>query len=163
MDIPRIYHEWSLWVGATTGLSDAILHIHAGLIIMLLVRGIGRISLASFIPFWFVVAAELANEVLDYLAYGLDLPDILSDVGYTLFWPLVISLALRLRPLKRVEEKATAATGDPSAMQRPIRDEQGDFPVPARPQPALQQRQGKPARRTPVLASCAIGDEPGNG
>lgn len=99
MDIPGIYHEWILWIGDGTGLPDAILHIHAGMAILLLVRIATGRSLGSFIPFAAVVVAELANELLDYLHYGLRVDDTLADIGNTLFWPLVISLAVRLRPM----------------------------------------------------------------
>lgn len=99
MDIPALYHSWILWIGDGTGLPDAILHIHAGMAILLLVRLASGRSLATFIPFAVVVAAELGNEVMDYLAYGLRVADTLADIGNTLFWPFVISLAVRLRPM----------------------------------------------------------------
>ncbi len=99
MDIPKLYHEWILWISATTGLPDPILHIHAGMAILILVRLISPRSLGTFIPFWFVVAAELGNELMDYLHYGLMLEDMLADIANTLFWPFVISLGVRLRPM----------------------------------------------------------------
>lgn len=99
MDIPGIYHNWIEWIGDGTGLPDAILHIHAGLAILLVVRLVSRRSLGSFVPFAVVVLAELGNELLDYLHYGLRLDDTLADIGNTLFWPLVISLGVRLRPM----------------------------------------------------------------
>jgi hypothetical protein len=102
MSIPHLYHEWILWVGANTGLTDPMLHIHAGLAILLLVRVVSKRSLGTFISFWFVLAAELANELMDYLVNGLLLADTLSDLGNTLFWPFVISLGVRLRPLATV-------------------------------------------------------------
>lgn len=99
MDLPAIYHSWILWIGDGTGLPDAILHIHAGLAILLIVRVATRRSLGSFIPFAAVVVAEFANELMDYLNYGMRWADTLSDIGNTLFWPLVISLGVRLSPL----------------------------------------------------------------
>ncbi len=99
MDIPGIYHGWIEWIGDGTGLPDAILHIHAGLAILLIVRLVSRRSLGSFVPFAVVVFAEFGNELLDYLHYGLRLDDTLADIGNTLFWPLVISLGVRLRPM----------------------------------------------------------------
>ncbi len=99
MDIPGIYHSWIDWIGDGTGLPDAILHIHAGLAILLAVRLVSRRSLGSFIPFAVVVLAELGNEWLDYLHYGLRVEDTLADIGNTLFWPLVISMGVRLRPM----------------------------------------------------------------
>jgi hypothetical protein len=99
MNIPALYHSWILWIGDGTGLPDSILHIHAGLAILLLVRVVSRRSLATFLPFAVVVVGELANETMDYLAYGLRVADTLSDLGNTLFWPFVISLGVRLRPM----------------------------------------------------------------
>ncbi|WP_315760571.1 hypothetical protein [Sphingomonas sp. Y38-1Y] len=99
MDIPGIYHDWIIWIGDGTGLPDAILHIHAGMAILLIVRLVSKRSLGTFIPFWAVVAAEFGNELLDYLHYGLRVHDTLTDIGNTLFWPLVISLGVRVRPM----------------------------------------------------------------
>jgi hypothetical protein len=110
MDIPQLYHEGILWIGGTTGMPDPTLHIHAGLAILVLVRLLTRRSLGTFIPFWFVVAAELANEAMDYLSYGLLLGDALADIGNTLFWPFVISLAVRLRPLLGTDERPAPGT-----------------------------------------------------
>lgn len=95
----KLYHEWILWIGDITGLPDPILHLHAGMAILILVRLISRRSLGSFIPFWFVLAAELGNETMDYLVSGPLWEDTLSDIANTLFWPFVISLGVRLRPM----------------------------------------------------------------
>jgi hypothetical protein len=99
MNLPNLYHEWILWIGDGTGLPDAILHIHAGLAVLLLVRLVSQRSLATFIPFAAVVVAEFGNELMDYLSYGMRWADTLSDLGNTLFWPFVISLSVKLRPM----------------------------------------------------------------
>lgn len=99
MNFPAYYHSWILWVGDGTGLPDAILHIHAGLAILMLVRLIIARSLGTFIPFAVVVLAELGNETLDYLAYGVRWADTVSDISNTLFWPFIISVAVRVRPM----------------------------------------------------------------
>lgn len=101
MTLPQLYHDWILWIGDGTGLPDAILHIHAGLAILLAVRVVTGRSLGTFIPFAAVIVAELGNELMDYLVYGLRVADTLSDIANTLFWPFVISLAVRLRPMAR--------------------------------------------------------------
>lgn len=110
MDLPALYHEWTVWIGDGTGLPDAILHIHAGLAILILVRLITRRSLGTFIPFSAVVVAEVANEIMDYLAYGMRWPDTLADFGNTLFWPFVISLGVRLRPMVPPEPRKQSDT-----------------------------------------------------
>lgn len=107
MNIPALYHSFILWIGDGTGLPDAILHIHAGMIILMLVRLVSRRSLGTFIPFAFVVVAELGNETLDYLAYGMRWADTVSDIGNTVFWPFVISLAVRLRPMVKRDHRSS--------------------------------------------------------
>lgn len=106
MNLPALYHSLILWIGDGTGLPDAILHIHAGLAILMTTRLLSRRSLGTFIPFVFVVVAELANETMDYLAYGLRWADTLSDLGNTLFWPAVISAGVRLRPMTRKDQRS---------------------------------------------------------
>jgi hypothetical protein len=106
MNLPQIYHDWILWIGDGTGLPDAILHIHAGLAILLLVRVVTGRSLATFIAFAVVVVAELGNELMDYLVYGLRWADTLTDIANTLFWPFVISLGVRLRPMRLKDHPA---------------------------------------------------------
>ena len=112
-NLPAIYHSWIDWIGDGTGLPDTILHIHAGLTILLIVRLITRRSLGSFLPFWVVVVAEFGNELMDYLNYGWREADTLSDIANTLFWPMVISLAVRLRPILPPKPEAD----DPPAVQ----------------------------------------------
>ena len=100
MDFAKWYHDIILWIGDGTGLPDAILHIHAGLAVLMVARVVLGRSLGSFIPFGFVVLAEAANEVLDRLSFGAwRWGDTFADVGNTLFWPFVISLAVRVRPM----------------------------------------------------------------
>ena len=93
------YHEWVLWIGDGTGLPDAILHIHAGMAILLVARLVTGRSLGTWVPLSVVVVAEAANELLDWLSYGARWGDTASDVANTLFWPSVICLAVRLRPM----------------------------------------------------------------
>ncbi len=111
MDLPALYHSFIDWIGDGTGLPDTILHIHAGMAILLIARLMTGRSLGTFVPLSFVAAAEAANEILDRLHFGSwRWPDTLSDIGNTLFWPTVICLAIRFRPLiPRRGEPATAA------------------------------------------------------
>lgn len=41
---------------------------------------------------------EVGNEILDYISNGGWTNDTLSDFAWTIFWPLVISLCVRLKP-----------------------------------------------------------------
>ena len=91
-----------VWIGDGTGLPDTLLHVHAGMAVLLLARVVTRRSLGTLIPLSLVALAEAANEVLDRLHNGdWRWPDTLSDIGNTLFWPTVICVAVRLRPMVR--------------------------------------------------------------
>ena len=100
MDIPALWARFIQWIGDGTGLPDTILHIHAGMAVLLLARMVTRRSLGTFVPLSVVVAAEGANEVLDRMHYGSwRWPDTTADLVNTLFWPTVICLAVRMRPM----------------------------------------------------------------
>ena len=88
------------WIGDGTGLPDTILHIHAGMAVLLAARLLTGRSLGTLVPLSFVVVVEAGNEILDRISYGSwRWADTLSDIANTLFWPTVICLAIRLRPL----------------------------------------------------------------
>ena len=93
------WHGVVLWIGDGTGLPDAILHIHAGMAILLVARLVTGRSLGTLVPLGVVALAEGANELLDWISYGARWGDTLADVANTLFWPAVICLAVKLRPL----------------------------------------------------------------
>ena len=100
--IPAYYHRFIDWIGDGTGLPDTLLHVHAGMAILMLARIATRRSLGSFVPLAFVAVAEGANEVMDRLHFGSwRWPDTTSDIVNTLFWPTVICIGVRLRPLAR--------------------------------------------------------------
>src|SRR3546814_19257490 len=75
--------DWSSDVCSSdlTGLADNLLHIHSGLIILLVARLITCRPYRSFIPFLCVVLAEAGNELLDYLAYGWRPTDTYLDIA----------------------------------------------------------------------------------
>lgn len=100
--IASYYHRLIAWIGDGTGLSDTLLHIHAGLAILMLARLVTRQSLGTFIPLSIVVIAEGANEILDRLHFhDWRWADTGSDIVNTLFWPCVICVGIRLRPMIR--------------------------------------------------------------
>ena len=97
---PTIYHSWIDWIGDGTGLPDTILHIHAGMALLMLARLITRRSFGTFIPLTVVAAGEAFNEIMDRLNYGSwRWEDTLLDIANTMFWPTVICLGVRLRPM----------------------------------------------------------------
>lgn len=113
--LPETYHAFIDWIGDGTGLPDTILHLHAGLTILMIARLISRRSLGSFVPWSFVVLAEAFNEVMDRLNFGSwRWPDTTLDILNTLFWPTIICLGIRLRPmmLPRDAARVTMAEDD---------------------------------------------------
>jgi hypothetical protein len=94
------YHALITWIEIATGQPDTVLHIHAGLAVMMLARIVTKRSFATFVPFAFAVAAECANELFDYLQAGVwNAPGTMADLANTLFWPFAISLGVRWRPM----------------------------------------------------------------
>ena len=66
----------------------------------MLARVVSGRSLGSFIPLSAVIVAELTNEVLDRLHFhAWRWPDTIGDVINTLFWPTIICIGIRLRPM----------------------------------------------------------------
>ena len=104
----ELYESFNAWIGNGTGLPDTVLHIHGGLAVLMIARMVTGRSLGTFAPLSVVVIAEIAKEVLDRLVYdSWRWPDTLSDVAHTLFWPTVICIGVRLRPM--IERRRTSA------------------------------------------------------
>ena len=110
-----LYKQFIDWIGDGTGLPDTILHIHAGMAVLMIARLLTGRSLGSFVPWSFVVAAEAFNEVMDRLNYGSwRWNDTLTDIANTLFWPTVICLAIRLRPMLLPRDAARVRMSEPA-------------------------------------------------
>ncbi|WP_235538648.1 hypothetical protein [Sphingomonas sp. Root710] len=88
------------WIAAATGFEDRLLHVHAGLLILLIARVVTRRPLSSPVPLACVCIAELVNEIFDRLYHGRWMPDTTSDVINTLLWPLAIFVLTRWMPGK---------------------------------------------------------------
>jgi uncharacterized membrane protein YcaP (DUF421 family) len=94
----EVYDQLGIVLAAETGASDSLIHVHAGMAVLLLARVVTRRSLATWTPFLVVVVAALANEANDRLVNGAWLiPDSIYDLINTLFWPFVLMIGLRLR------------------------------------------------------------------
>ena len=101
-ELADLWERFANWVGDGTGLPDTIIHVHAGMAVLLFARLVTGRSLGTLIPLSFVIAAETGNEVLDRISFGAwRWADTLSDFANTLFWPTVICLAIRLRPMEQ--------------------------------------------------------------
>lgn len=70
MSVLQQYQSIIDWTEVSTGLPDSVLHLHAGLAVLVAARLVTGRSLRSFIPFAAVVAVEGANEVMDRLIWG---------------------------------------------------------------------------------------------
>ena len=107
--IPKLYHQMIDAIGDGTGLPDIILHIHAGMALLMIARLITRRSFGTFIPWWVVVAGEAFNEIMDRLNFGSwRWEDTSLDIINTLLWPTVICVGVRLRPM--IAQRVTVKT-----------------------------------------------------
>lgn len=98
MNILVYYDTLAASLATETGASDSLLHVHAGMAILLIARVLTRRSLATPIPLAFVVAAAVANEIVDRIVQGVwILPDAYFDVLNTISWPLMLMIGLRMR------------------------------------------------------------------
>jgi len=115
MWVAERYRDFIQWIGDGTGLPDTVLHIHAGLAVLMVARLITRRSLGTWVPWSAVALAEAGNEVLDRIVWGSwRWSDTLNDIANTLFWPTVICLGLRLRPLLLHREVAAVPLDEPA-------------------------------------------------
>ncbi len=98
--LPGLWHQFIDWIGDGTGLPDTILHIHAGMAVLMLARIVTRRSLGSLVPLSVVIVAEAFNEIMDRLQFGSwRWPDTTLDIVNTLLWPTIICLGVRFRPM----------------------------------------------------------------
>ena len=98
MDIAAFYADLIRQIGDGTGMADSLLHVHAGMAVLILTRIVTGRALSTPVPILAVAVAEAANELLDRIYWGSwRWPDTSLDIVNTLFWPTVIFLGLRLR------------------------------------------------------------------
>lgn len=102
MEFLQHYERLINWLVGLCPQPDKFAHTYAGLAIWLLAAMVMRRKLSSPWPVVVVAAFELGNEYIDRLTYGSwRWNDTLGDIAATLFWPLVIMLAMRWRPAIR--------------------------------------------------------------
>lgn len=96
MNLPEAYARLVEMIVDRTGASHDLLHVHAGVALLLVASILTRRSLATPIPFLCVCAVELANEVVDRMMHGSwRVRDTGMDILNTLFWPAVLMLFMR--------------------------------------------------------------------
>lgn len=109
MNLISLYESITLSLGEETGASDSLLHVHAGMAVLLLARIVSGRSLATPIPFLVVCVFAVGNEVLDRANYGLwRWPNTVGDILNTIFWPFILMVGLRVRR-SRDEKRAAPA------------------------------------------------------
>jgi hypothetical protein len=116
MNFPALYHAFIDWIGDGTGMADSLLHVHAGMAVLMFARLVTRRSLATTTPFLVVCAAEAFNEIMDRLHFGSwRWLDTTTDIVNTLFWPFVLMIGLRLREA-RIIPAAKKPSEEPAAV-----------------------------------------------
>lgn len=97
-EIVELYRHYNGVLGGQKIPSDTLMHVHGGMVVLFAARIVTRRSLASWTPFLIVLAAALAKEIADWVAYGTwRLPDTFIDIANTIFWPLVLMIGIRWR------------------------------------------------------------------
>lgn len=89
MNLIQSYADAVKWLSQSTGWADAMLHVNAGLAILAISAVVMRRAPGEWPTFSVVAAAAIANEAIDYLHHGGVMPDTLSDLSLTIFWPAV--------------------------------------------------------------------------
>lgn len=83
------------------GISDPELHVHLGLCVYGAVMILGRVSARSPWPLLATILVEALNEYLGMRFTGSwNWPDTRFDILYTLFWPILMFIAARLRLIR---------------------------------------------------------------
>ena len=96
------YERMINWIVSLCPAPDKFAHTFAGLAIWLLAALLLGKPLRSWAPLLTVIALECANEYMDYLAHGgVIWNGTGADMAATWFWPVVLFLALRIRPRLR--------------------------------------------------------------
>lgn len=92
------YHVLIDWIGDGTGPPDTLLHIHAGMAVLMIARVVTRRTLGTLVPLSVVVVAEAGNEIMDRIYFGRwRWNDTLGDIANTLFWPTIICIGCNVR------------------------------------------------------------------
>ncbi|MCW0199994.1 hypothetical protein [Sphingopyxis sp.] len=109
------YHERIIWIGTTTGLPDAILHIHAGMFIFLAASLLTGRSFDRLLPLLTVILLAGGNECLDRIHLGnWNWPDTKSDLINTIAWPLAIYATAHLHRIIRSVLKRSVKADRPA-------------------------------------------------
>ncbi len=115
MDIVHLYKSLIDQIVARAG-SAELLHVHVGMAIYLATLLVVRQRRGGIVALQMVLAAELGNEVMDWLAASpqWSWSDTISDVVLTLLWPAAITAVNAWR--RRRWRKTVVATARTTAI-----------------------------------------------
>lgn len=99
----QYFREWGSLKDALSDLlhvSHTVLHIHVGLLVLVLACAVLRRPLGGMLPLLIVTLLELANEGVDFACYQLagwpwTPNNTIDDIAATLAWPLILTLSAR--------------------------------------------------------------------
>ena len=90
MSIIDLYAHFTQFIVDATGMTRAMLHLHAGMTIYLAAQFFLRDRRSSIYALVIVVQVEILNEIMNWLHRGdWRWPDTISDVLLTIFWPTI--------------------------------------------------------------------------
>ena len=97
------WYQVKLFVQHASGMSMDALHVIAGVLLLFLIAGLLRTTVARPLPLLIVLLVELANEAIDFLAEiwphpGMQAGEAAKDVLLTMAVPALIFLTARYRP-----------------------------------------------------------------
>ena len=97
--IIQTYSEFKQGLGELYGLTEELLHVHAGLLIFVAAALLFRRRMRSRVPIALVYFFALANEVVDLMTPGAPSNpwEPLVDVLNTVFWPSLLFLLAQRR------------------------------------------------------------------
>ncbi|MEN2749036.1 hypothetical protein [Sphingomonas sp. T9W2] len=106
MQISSEYAALIQWIRDNTDASDPVLHIHAGMAVLIFARLITRYPLSHPVPLLIVIVVATANEVLNRLNFGSwRWDDTTADFIYSVFWPAMLFVVLAAK--RRLERRAS--------------------------------------------------------
>lgn len=96
------YSETKSALGDYLGVSEALLHLHAGLLIFFLSSLLFRRRMRSVLPIGLVYTFAIGNELIDVLTpdYVANAFGALVDILNTVVWPTLLFLLARRRLLR---------------------------------------------------------------
>lgn len=104
MQISSEYASLVQWIRNNTDASDPVLHIHAGMVVLIVARLVTRYPLSHPVPFTVVAIVATANEVLNRLNFGSwRWNDTIADFLYSIFWPAMLFTLLAMQ--QRLERR----------------------------------------------------------